>query len=458
MVEFRRNKARSHIFISYASEQAMLCDWLARRLASLGYAVWYDRLKLLGGENWPKDIDLAIENRTFRMLALLSRESINKPHPLGEWQKGLAVGRQHNIKDFVIPLNTDGLRPYEIPWNLQTINYIQFSSSWADGLTQLTKKLYSIDAPKVLQDGPRIAIESFYSVYAVQNESETLVSNCFQVTQIPRYIHKYEAFSKLTSNSKRQIGNKWAFHAVSPIHVLAFDDPPSSVTDLMKFRYIETESWRDKDMVFGINPRNLVVTLIHKCLNRLLSDGGMKYYRKSKTWYLPPGLLKKDRISVTFPSQNKSWFRGVGERLFPTKDGGEQYRYHISPSFSVLHNQEDPYVVFLRNRVHLTDVKGVPLDNQKSRSRRKHLCRNWFNEEWCARSLGIAQLLADEDMKIRYGRDGEQQLIINAMPFLLNASSRIQDELVDDPDESLTMWHVSGEKQGDDSGIDEREL
>ncbi|MYB62820.1 MAG: toll/interleukin-1 receptor domain-containing protein [Gemmatimonadetes bacterium] len=455
MVEFRRNNARSHIFISYASEQSMLCDWLARRLASIGYAVWYDRLKLLGGEDWPKDIDLAIKNRTYRMLALLSQESINKQHPRGEWQKGLAVGRQHNIEDFVIPLNTDGLRPDEIPWNLQTINYIPFSSSWADGLVQLLKKLSSIDAPRTLQDGPRIAIESVHSEIAVRNEPEILVSNCFQITQIPRYISKYEAFSKLTSKSRRQIVNEWACYALSPRHVLAFDDPPSSVTDLMKFRYVETGTWRDKETVFGINPRNLVVTLLHKCLHRLLSDNGMKYYSKGRTWYLPPRLLKNDRISVTFPSQKKSWFKGVGERIYTTKDGGEVYRYHLSPSFSVLHNQDDPYVVFLRNRVHLTDVTGVPLNDLKSRSRRKHLCKNWFNEEWCARSLGIAQLLADEDMKIRYGKDGEQQLIIDAMPIQLNAPRRIQDELVDAPDESLTTWHDSGEERGEDAGVDE---
>jgi hypothetical protein len=41
---------RDHLFISYAAENSVLADWFARRLAALGYAVWYDRLKLLGGE------------------------------------------------------------------------------------------------------------------------------------------------------------------------------------------------------------------------------------------------------------------------------------------------------------------------------------------------------------------------------------------------------------------------
>ena len=134
---------RDHIFISYATEQSDLCDWLARKLASEGYAVWYDRIKLLGGEDWPSDIDEAIELRTFRMLALLSRASMNKPNPQGEWLKARAIGNNLGVRDFLIPLNTEGLRPDEIRWNLQTTNYIPFAPSWADGLAALLKKLQS---------------------------------------------------------------------------------------------------------------------------------------------------------------------------------------------------------------------------------------------------------------------------------------------------------------------------
>jgi hypothetical protein len=39
---------RDHLFISYATENFALAAWLARRLASDGYAVWYDRFKVRG--------------------------------------------------------------------------------------------------------------------------------------------------------------------------------------------------------------------------------------------------------------------------------------------------------------------------------------------------------------------------------------------------------------------------
>ena len=70
---------RDHLFISYATEDAALADWFARRLASAGYAVWYDRFKLLGGEPWPQDIEAAIDQRTFRMLALISHAGRQEP-------------------------------------------------------------------------------------------------------------------------------------------------------------------------------------------------------------------------------------------------------------------------------------------------------------------------------------------------------------------------------------------
>lgn len=57
----------NHLFISYATEDAALAGWLARKLAARGHPVWFDEMKLLGGEQWPQTIDEAIKNRTFRM-------------------------------------------------------------------------------------------------------------------------------------------------------------------------------------------------------------------------------------------------------------------------------------------------------------------------------------------------------------------------------------------------------
>jgi len=69
---------REHLFISYASEDAAFTSWLALRLTSEGYKVWCDQYKLLGGEPYPSDITKAIQNDTFRFLAVLSKNSLEK--------------------------------------------------------------------------------------------------------------------------------------------------------------------------------------------------------------------------------------------------------------------------------------------------------------------------------------------------------------------------------------------
>ena len=428
---------RDHIFISYATEQSALCDWLARKLAAEGYALWYDRLKLLGGEDWPSDIDKAIKERSFRMLALLSRDSVSKPNPTGEWLTGRAVGRELGVDDFLISLNTDGLSPLEIPWNLQTINYIPFHPSWAKGLEQLLKKLESIDAPRVLPEGRQLAIQSTSVNAVVSQEPELLMSNCFRTEQLPRFVRKYQTNRRMHMGKRREIRQAWACWDTTPFQVLAFHEPPDDVAEKYSLRFVKEFPVIDVDSIERIATRNLVVRLIHRSLEQLMKSKGMACYEKSGEWYLPQGLLQGGRVGFKGLDGKSSWFSGVGERRFPTRNGGEVYRYHISPSFALDRTDTLPSTLSLRIRVYFTDEQGRPLPRSKIPSRRKHLCKWWFNHEWSARILGMMQFLSDETQVLRCGPDGEQQLIIDSMPMTVTSTKGINDALVGAPNEYL---------------------
>src|SRR5438045_6308152 len=45
---------RDHLFISYATEDRSLAEWLTRKLTADGYRVWCDCFSLLGGESYPR--------------------------------------------------------------------------------------------------------------------------------------------------------------------------------------------------------------------------------------------------------------------------------------------------------------------------------------------------------------------------------------------------------------------
>ena len=431
------SQERDHIFISYATEQSELCDWLARKLASEGYAVWYDRLKLLGGEDWPSDIDKAIKERTFRMLALLSRESVAKPNPIGEWLTGRAVGRELGIDDFLLSLNTDGLTSLEIPWNFQTINYISFHPSWANGLEQLLKKLEDVKAPRLLSEGRQLAIRSTSVNAVVSQEPELLMSNCFQIKQLPRFVSKYRTNRRISRNERWKIQQEWACWHVGSFQFLAFHEPPKDVTERHDLQSVGEFDVVNVESMDGTATRSVVVNLIHRSLEQLMKSKGLERSGKSGDWYLPDGLLQGNRVWFKGVDGKRSWFSGVGERKFPTRDGGEVYRYHIAPSFSHDRVGVLPNHLTLRIRIYLTGPDGRPLAPRKSLSRRKHLCKWWFNREWSARILGMMQLLADENHMLRCGTNSEQQLVIDSMPMTLTSDKGLYDALVGAPNDFL---------------------
>ena len=424
---------RHHIFISYATEQAVLCDWLARRLAAQGYAIWYDRLKLLGGENWPTEIEEAISSRTFRMLALLSREYFTKPNPKGEWLKGQAVGKNLAIHDFVIPLKVAEFESHDLPWDMQVYNYIPFEPSWAKGLSALLKKLRAINTPYALPEGRRRALQSLSPRHFVKNEPEPLTSNCFAIDKMPRFIYTYlrTTPSQTRPSNHHNSKNEWAFWKVNPRIVLAFHDPPANTSFNQEFRRVEQITWCEKHQIHGINTQHLVTTLVLRCLYAHMNALGLKCSEDNKRWYLPLGLLPNDRVQVTYPSGERSWFRGVSKRTYRSAHRQEEYRYHLSPLLSVTKMNCDSFAICIRVQIHLTDMDGNSLKPSKIPSRRKHLCKNWFNKQWCLRTLGIAQLLANQGMHIRIGPTGEQQLSIKTTPITPIAPNSIDDSLLE---------------------------
>ena len=132
---------RDHIFISYATEDWVLADWLVLKLVSEGYHVWYDRLKMLGGESYPIDISDAIQKRSHRVVALLSKDSISKANPVKERTLALNVAKELNINDFLIPINVDGLKASDFDFLMADLVYISFYKSWYNGLERLIEKL-----------------------------------------------------------------------------------------------------------------------------------------------------------------------------------------------------------------------------------------------------------------------------------------------------------------------------
>ncbi len=234
----------SHLFISYATEDSALATWLARKLASLGYAIWFDQAKMLGGEPWPQTIDDAIKNRTFRMLALISAASLRKPKPTGERVLAQKIADQRSIPDFLIPLKVDGT---ELDWLTTAISYVPFQAGWAAGFRQLIEKLDDISAPKNLSNATSLAAMSFPTGEdLIVNATEQLRTNVIRVEVIPPGIKAFATDSTLSDDDRDKLDASWAHYRVNPQLFLAFSDPPKEYRGIVSPTK-EQWSWVDYD-------------------------------------------------------------------------------------------------------------------------------------------------------------------------------------------------------------------
>ncbi|HEV7683065.1 MAG TPA: toll/interleukin-1 receptor domain-containing protein [Pyrinomonadaceae bacterium] len=101
---------RDKIFISHANpEDNEFSRWLTLKLVTEGYPVWCDLVKLQGGEDFWRDIETAIRERTVKFLYVLSKVSNVKEGPLQELAVAKAVASKGKLRDFIVPIHVDSL-------------------------------------------------------------------------------------------------------------------------------------------------------------------------------------------------------------------------------------------------------------------------------------------------------------------------------------------------------------
>lgn len=399
---------REHLFISYAWENCALADWLVRQLTSHGYRVWCDRFQMLGGEPFPKVIDEAIKTRTFRLIALLSKFSLQKPSPRKERTLALNLGREWGI-DFMIPLNVDGLKPSELPWDYSDLTYIPFQD-WAAGLDQLLRALGKAGAPRPLteEEGRKFAAETFLPQHIVESRTEALLTNCFVFERIPERLRTIRWHEHEKRPDLDRLPVMWPYYQIDG-GAIAFTSPPPKVPPQCYAMEDET-FWRTTELCQGARSRDVVANLLWQSLAYTLLSRGLRRDLEKGLIYFRRGLVPKNKIKYVGQKGRKTWVAVIGEKRFR----GKPYRYHLAPEFQIRQDLGEDFVAVMKVRVFLTDIKGRPLDHASNISRRKHLTSSWFNHHWLSRVLAISSFLSR----------GKSQIVLLSKddPVILDAS------------------------------------
>lgn len=393
---------QDHLFISYAIEDLVFAEWLSLRLTSEGYKVWCDRFKLLGGESYPKDIDEAIKEKTFRVIGLLSHNSIKKDHPVKERTLALKIGKQRGT-DFLIPLNIDGLGSTELDWMTTDLTYIPFYKGWAGGYSKLLKKLESINAPKDVKNGKEIATQIYLNHLTINNKSEKIYSNDLRFEQIPDEIIEYHIASPLTRNEINILADRWAFWYRNPTSVYSFIDPPDK--EIFKWKEFRRYDWLATDSIERIPSVNIVKNLLKRSLDVKMIQHKLTHSESGQT-YFPFGLFEDEKFHFTGYTGRKTYILVAGERHYP-----KEFKFHISPSFNIKQLGNE-FFAELSINLYLTDISGEKLESRGMHSRHKQIRNGWWNNHYLNRCLAVCEYLSDENKKITIG-DEKRKIVLN---------------------------------------------
>ncbi len=420
---------RDYLFISYAWEDVALAEWLAYKLTGFGYKVWCDRIKLFGGESFPREIDNAIKNRTFRLLALLSPASIDKPNPTKERTLALAIAKERKI-DFMIPLNL-GLRATELNWMLSDLTYIDFQTNWADGLAQLLKALDKAKASRALANGRDVVVASLLPSDLTVPGSELLHSNLFPVLAIPDVLTSFYFYQLPGSLEREAMGREWPGYRINGHTFVAFQPPPAA-EDHWRHKIIDADRWREKAAIHGVPSRNIVSNLIQKCLRVQCLKKGMKVTDRGDWLHMPKGLLPGDKTQFIGLDGKKTWVSVVGERsFFRPGQRSEPYQHFLAPVFIIRQDLGAEFMVRLFVRVHVANRRGKSYPPHSAHARRKAATKDWWNWEWGNRHLAVMQFLAGGKDEIVIGDRPEHSLRIAAFPLGFVSAIKVADDEID---------------------------
>jgi hypothetical protein len=143
----------TQLFISYSRKDIVFARKLATDLEKAGYTVWWDITDLRGGDDWVRVIPEAIETSDF-VIVVLSPDATASEWVRKEYTQALSLRKR------IIPIM---LRTTAVPFALNTINYVDFTSesAYAENLNALLPALgYTGELPTVPAAGWPLTLRS----------------------------------------------------------------------------------------------------------------------------------------------------------------------------------------------------------------------------------------------------------------------------------------------------------
>jgi len=376
---------------------------MSLKLTGLGYQVWSDVTRLLGGEDFWRDIEPIIRDSTAKFLYVISRSSNHKEGALRELRVADAVGKKEGLKDFIIPLRIDDLPHSEINIEVGRLNVIEFGD-WATGLKQLCEKLAADAIPRSDAVGPNTVRlwweREFAADNGVTNEPEVHYSNWFPI-QLPLQIYRYATMGLIDGEPQWSFSTRW-----HELRLITFAPAGDVELGLRTLRIQQTEELRTDHCLSGENVRrqdhrNIVTGLLGDAWERFALSRGLKRYQMAggrSAFYFDLDSLPNPNVSFLSVGGEKTRRGLMGYKT--RKKSGTLRHWHFAVSAKpVLHPQP-----MLQLRAHVLfsdDGRTIWSSPDALHKARRSQCKDWWNDDWRDRLLATTAWLAGGEPAFR---------------------------------------------------------
>lgn len=422
--------ARDMIFVSHANpEDNDFAQWVSLQLANVGYPVWCDLTKLLGGETFWDDIQEAVRERTIKFLFVLSRSSNAKDGTLQELDcaKGMAKKLKTTIRDFIIPLKIDDLPHDDVHILVRRLNHISFRPSWAKGLAQLLDKLETDTVAKKPTFNPAAVgtwwRRQFDVNRGVTDEPEEYLSNWFPISGLPEkvlchYVGR-NGIGKIEIDS-----GQFPFPAVkhSDISLVSFAKANDFTEKLGEhLSIVESEEYFVSEILAGNGPKSFarhLSQILRMAWEQMMLNRPFPAHEMSsnaKAFYFRSGQVPSDMLFFAGMSGKQAHRNVVG---FKTTPAGKRY-WHFGIQGKPVFRPEPVFVV-KGHVLFSNDGRTLWTSSDRLHRARRSQCKNWWNDEWRDRILATMTHLGGEQgtIFVPLGSGVSFQIDLKPMSFL----------------------------------------
>lgn len=456
-----KTSRRDALFISHANpEDNAFVRWLGAKLVAMGYEVWADIMRLHGGSDWSRDLEEALLFRTIKMLLVCTPVGLDKQGVRNEIEIGSQVGRDLNDREFIIPLRVERYRP---PFRIAQAQYIDFTKSWASGLTELLELLTNISSISKRSNQCMDDWLSAQTIGATQliKRLELLSSNWLLFRQFPRIIRYCEPPTGFPSSYfQDRKSHRWP---VVPFNngVLTFacpdkdgllsPDMPARIRCDLPTRAFRADGWRRLNIA-PYDGKRLFAELGNQAFEYFLRNRGLTPYENSSgriSWW--GNIRTVPLMQISF-----DWQQQRGRRQIIGVSGKRKVHWHYAINGQV---RTTPmcFVRLCAGLVFSENGFNAIEDKKRMHRLRRSFAKSWRNARWRDMLSAFLWWIADGQSQIALPVSNEQSMIL-ALPtksFISSISvSHCGEELADedDPEFEMDSWEESVE---DDEAVED---